>query len=142
VDANANGKALFCAFGGVGIMSPGESEREFAVAVVEIDSPGETTNVAFSDFILFDKEGRETKFNRLISVEVFDRAHQPTEGSFAYYLNSGGTQPWKGTLPAGKIRLRIKVALPCEPGDFPGRFRLIIGKNSIEGPVDGEWPTG
>jgi hypothetical protein len=97
--------------------------------------------VTVSDFALFDQAGKATKFKRVVEVEEFDRPRVPTEGIDAYYLNPGGTRPWNGTLPAGKIRLRITVALLGEPG-MAVRFRLKMGQYSIEGPVNGgEWPT-
>ena len=142
--ANSNAKSLFCAFGGIGmtpIHPPSGFESEFAVAVVEINSPRETPNVVVSDFVLFNQAGKATRFKRVVAVEEFDRARIPAEGIDAYYLNPGGTRPWNGTLPAGKIRLRIKVALPEDPG-MPVRFRLRIGQYIIEGPVNGGgWDT-
>jgi hypothetical protein len=144
VTGNSNVKSLFCAFGGIGmtpIHPPPGFESEFAVVVVEINSPNETTNVAVSDFVLFDQAGKATKFKRVVEVEEFDRPRVATEGVDAYYLNPGGTRPWNGTLPAGKIRLRIRVALTEDP-IAPVRFRLTLGKYVIEGSVNGgEWPT-
>ena len=144
VTGNSNVKSLFCAFGGIGmtpIHPPPGFESEFAVAVVEINSPSETSNVAVSDFVLLDQAGKATKIKRVVEVEEFNRPRLPTEGIDAYYLNPGGTRPWNGTLPVGRIRLRIKVAL-LEVPDMPVRFRLKIGQYTIEGPVNGgEWPT-
>ncbi len=120
--------------------TPPDFESQFAVAVVEINSTKETANLAVSDFVLLDQTGKATKFKRVVEVEVFDRPRVATEGSYAYYLNPGGTRSWKGILPAGKIRLRIKVALTSIPA-HPVRFRLTIGPYVIEGPVDCEWPT-
>jgi hypothetical protein len=146
-EAAANAKSLFCAFGSVGttpIPRPPGFESEFAVAVVEINSPRKTANVAVSDFVLFDQEGRAMKLKRVVKVEEFDAPpHPATEGLFAYYLNAGSsaTQPWNGTLPAGRIRLRIRVALVDAPIAPPVRFKLMIGGHVIEGPVDGDWPT-
>lgn len=137
-------KPLYCAFGGIGITPihpPQGFESEFAVAVVEINSPSETANVTVSDFVLLDQGGKATKFKRVVQIEVFHRPRIATEGIGAYYENPGGTSPWNGTLPAGKIRLRIKVALLGEPG-MAVRFRLKIGQYIIEGPVNGgEWDT-
>jgi hypothetical protein len=136
-----NAKAIFCGYGDVGL-APLGADREFAVVVVEINSTSETANVADSDFALLEKTGKENKFKHVVSIEVFNRPHVATEGAYAYYLNPGGTRPWKGTVPVGKIRLRIKVAL-TEPDmqSFPVGFRLKIGQYLIEGPVDCEWPT-
>jgi hypothetical protein len=141
---HANVKPLYCAFGGIGmqpIHPPPGFESEFAVAVVEINSPSETANVTVSDFVLFDQAGKATKFKRVVEVGEFVRTRVATEGEAAYYLNPGGTNPWTGILPAGKIRLCIKVALFKEP-IAPVRFRLKIGPYIIEGPVNGgAWPT-
>jgi hypothetical protein len=108
---------------------------------VEINSPSKMASAAVSDFVLFDQVGKAKKFRRVIEVEVFDRTHAANEGLEAYYLNPGGTRPWNGTLPAGKIRLRIRVSLIDEP-IAPVRFKLTIGPYLIEGPVNGgAWPT-
>jgi hypothetical protein len=132
-------KPLYCAFGGVGFAQPGE-ERQFAVAVVEIDSVREASGIAVSNFILYDRKGKSTNFKRVVEVEVFERERVSTEGEHTYYENSGGTRPWNGTLPSGKIRLRVRVSLAKEPIE-PVRFRLTIGNYVIEGKVDGNWPT-
>jgi hypothetical protein len=145
-EADENAKPLFCAFGGVGLVPiprPPGFESEFAVAVVEINSPRKTTHVAVSDFVLFDQAGKATKLRRVVKVEVFEEARVASEGLFAYYLNTASasaTHPWDGTLPAGRIRLRVRVALVEFPV-APVRFKLKIGRYVIEGPVDGSWPT-
>ncbi|MGD0858824.1 MAG: hypothetical protein ABR912_05865 [Terracidiphilus sp.] len=144
---NGTAKSLFCGYGSVGFMPdplPPGFETQFAVAVVEIDSPSETRDAAVSGFVLFDEAGKTTESKRVVSVEVFKRPRVATEGEYAYYLNRGDkpgdTPPWNGTLPAGKIRLRIRVALAKEPIS-PVRFKLKIGQYVIEGPVDCAWPT-
>lgn len=139
----SNVKALFGAFGGIGTIPnnpPPGFESAFAVAVVEINSPIETSNVAVSDFVLLDQGGKAIKIKRVVEVEEFNRPRIPTEGIAAYYLNNGGTRLWNGTLPAGRIRLRIKVALREVPV-FPFRIRLKIGQYIIEVPVNCGWPT-
>jgi hypothetical protein len=141
--APSTGKALFCAYGGVGVnpsSPPPEYGRHFAVAVVEIDSSREISDVVVSDFALYDREGKPTKFNRLVQVEEFNRPRITTEGSFAHYLNAGSTHPWNGTLRSGTMRLRVRVALAGEPG-APVRFQLALGSLVIEGLVNGRWPT-
>ena len=116
-------------------------ESEFAVAVVEINSPRKTTHAAVSDFVLFDRAGRATKLKRVVEIDVFEE-RVATEGLFAYSLNttSNATRPWDGTLPAGRIRLRGRVALVAVPVD-PVRFKLTIGRYVIGGLVDGSWAT-
>lgn len=145
-ETDENAKPLFCAFGGVGGLMPIPRapgfESEFAVAVVEINSPRKTTHVAGSDFVLFDRAGRAAKLKRVIEIDVFEEHRVATEGLFAYYLNttSNATRPWEGTLPAGRIRLRVRIALVAAPVD-PVRFKLTIGRYVIEGLVDGSWAT-
>jgi hypothetical protein len=139
----AGAKALYCAYGGIShvpLSPPPGFETQFAVAVVEIDSPTEIANVTVSDFGLIDRAGKMTKFKRVVVVEEFDRARSGTEGEAAYYLNPGGARAWNGTLPAGRIRLRVRVALPERP-IAPVRFQLTLGRQMIEGPVNAEWPT-
>jgi hypothetical protein len=142
-EGRAGAKSLYCAYGGIGQVPrsplPG-FETQFAVAVVEIDSPIEIANVTVSDFALFDQAGKVTKFERVVGVEEFDRARIATEGEAAYYLNPGGTRAWNGCLPAGEVRLRVRVALLERP-IAPVRFRLTLGERVIEGPVNAEWPS-
>jgi hypothetical protein len=129
-------KALFCAYQGVGYTGPSGSERQYAVAVVEIESAKKIRNASLADFALIDQSGKETKLSRIVQVEIFERHRVASEGEFAYYLNSGGTRPWDGTLPAGKIQLRARVAF-TERTSLAVRFRLVIGAQIIEGTVNG-----
>jgi hypothetical protein len=142
---------LFCAFGSVGLVPvprPAGFESEFAVAVVGIKSSSSLSNVPVSDFVLLGQHGETTAMKRVVQIDVFEpgpflyvRPGAPAK--FGYYLNPGpgnGTHAWDGTLPAGKIRLRIRVALNSVPLE-PERFRLRLGPYLIEGPVDGAWPT-
>lgn len=145
-EADENAKPLFCAYGSVSVIPvspPPGFESQFAVAVVEINSSKENANVTVSDFALFDQRGTAIKANRVISVEEFDEPNNPNVGTWAYYLNTaknGHTRLWNGVLPTGRIRLRIRVAF-AEPPKAPVRFRLSVGREVIEGPVDGSWPT-
>ena len=125
------------------LSSLGPPDLQFAVAVVEIASSSDIRNAAVSDFALYDRAGKVTRFTRVVEVEEFIRVRSAGEGSFAYYLNPGGAQPWNGTLRAGRMRLRVPVALVEEPlaPVWPMSFRLAIGSHVIEGPVDGVWPT-
>jgi hypothetical protein len=142
---------LFCAFGSVGLVPvprPAGFESEFAVAVVEINSSAAMTNVSVSDFVLLGGHGETTAMKRVVHVDVFEpgpfiyvRPGAPAK--FGYYLNPGpgsGTHAWDRTLPAGKIRLRIRVAMKSASVE-PERFRLRLGPYVIEGPIDGAWPT-
>jgi hypothetical protein len=113
------------------------------VAVVEINSPDEIKSAAVTDFVLFDEAESVTKLKRVIAVERFHGHHVAGEGIFAYYLNPAfgdGTTDWNKVLPAGKIQLRIRVALLAAPGN-PKHFQLTIGPYALKGEVDGEWPT-
>jgi hypothetical protein len=141
--------ALFCAFGSVGwipVPRPAEFESEFAVVVVEIRSAAAMTNVPVSDFVLLERHGTTTAMKRVVQVDVFypkpfTPARAGQEGIFAYYLNPGhGTRAWDRTLPAGTIRLRIRLALKSAPLE-PERFRLRLGPYVIEGSIAGSWPT-
>ena len=100
------------------------------------------TNVPVSDFILLGRHGGTTAMKRVVQIDVFEpgpfiyvRPGAPAK--FGYYLNPGpgnGTHAWDRTLPAGKIRLRIRGALKAAPVE-PERFRLRLGPYVIEGPV-------
>ncbi len=142
---------LYCTFGSVGVIPrprPAGFESEFAVAVVEIRSPVAMTNVRVSDFVLLERNGGTIGMKRVVQVDVFEpepftQARAGQEGIDAYYRNPGpgnGTHAWDGTLPAGTIRLRIRLALKSAPSE-PERFRLRLGPYVVEGPVDGAWPT-
>ena len=150
---NAGARALYGAYGGVGLVPsnpPPDFEKWFAVAVIEIDSRIEVPNVTVSDFELIDQAGHVNKFKRIVEVQQFDRPRMAGEGECAYWLGSDGTRAWDGTLPSGKIRLRVRVSLAEEPpreafgsrGDSRVAFRLTLGQHVVEGPVECIWPTG
>jgi hypothetical protein len=133
-------EALFGAYGGAGFVPtdpPADFVSWFAVIVVEIDSSAKSANVAVSDFRLIDQGGRTVKYARLISAEEFDRVRVATESECAYWTNSGGTRPWDGTLPQGKIRLRVRVALGDKPPQWDRgvAFELTIGRNLVAGRI-------
>lgn len=143
--SSAGTRSLFCAYGGVGLRPdprPPDYELHYAVAVVEISSPRRITDAKVTEFALFDRNQNATTLKRVVTIEEFrDHPRSASEGSFAYYLNPAGA-PWDGTLPAGTIRLRVRVALAEEPTDLMVRFRVSLGPFVVEGAVDGEWPTG
>jgi len=138
--------SLFCAHGGVGLVPdplPSGYETQFAVAVVEIESPAIAKNVSISGFTLYDKTGVATKMKRVVKAETFDEPSVAGQGFAAYYLNTAGksrSKPWDGTLPAGKTRLRVRVALENDP-IAAVRYTLDLGSYAISGPCDIEWPT-
>jgi hypothetical protein len=145
------GRALFCAYGGVGLVpvpTPREFEADLAVIVVEVQNPGPAEpNVVVKDVVLFDAGGATIPLRRVQAVEVLSAgepapsSHAP--GSWAYYLNPGG-QPFDGTLHVGSTRLRIRVSLKTS-STRPLRFQLVFGglnpPLAIAGGVDGAWPT-
>jgi hypothetical protein len=144
--AKASVKALLCVYGGVGLrpISPPPGpvfESEFAVAVVEINSPSETKKAAVTDFVLLDRTGKATKFKRVVKVEQFNGT-LASKDPFAYFnpTYGDGSRPWNGAIPAGRIRLRVRVALLDEP-IAPVSFRIVVGRYVIEGPVNGAWGT-
>ncbi len=143
---NSKSKLLFCANGSIGQMPlqpPPALESQFAVAVVEIDSPRKLINAAVSDFVVFDQAQKATKLKRVVKVEEFDDYSSATQNDlFAHYMDGAKTRPWDGTLPAGIIRLRVRVALVDDPMAYPGRCRLTVGPYVIEGSLNGSWPTG
>ena len=123
-----------------GLTGPGEA-NESVVVVVKIDSARAIPNATVSEFRLVNRAGQEQILTHAVSVEVFDRVHVPSEGRATYYLNTGGTTPWDGTLPSGAIRLRFRADFSASSVDFYTRFRIKIGPYLIEGPVDGMWPS-
>jgi hypothetical protein len=108
---HGSAKSLFCAFGGVEfnpVPQPPDFESQFAVAVVEINSPVEIRNVAVTNFVLFDRDGKVTKLKRVVKVDVFDAkpfdAEPRSEGIDAYYMDPKGfgvIRPWDGTFAGG-----------------------------------------
>ncbi len=75
-----------------------------------------------------------------MTVEDFDQPGKAGADYFAYYLASG-MRVWSGKLPAGDIRLRVRVTLPRRPEGMPERCEVKLGPYVIEGPIDGEWST-
>ncbi len=132
---------LFCAYWSYGVAPrplPASYESHFAVAVVEIDSPVETNTVSVSDVALFgEKDAVVAHMQRLLKVEKFDEPRVAGETAAKYYLGTdpaGSTRFWDGTLPAGKIRLRVSAALVEDPAGVLG-CRVTVGKDVIEGPL-------
>jgi hypothetical protein len=146
-------KLLYCSFGSIGLQPnplPSGFENQFAVAVVEVNSYADIPNAPPPTITLFDEEGKSTKTKRVISVSVFDEPYIEHEGNAAFWLGTARnsrTHLWDGTLPAGMIHLRVRVALATQemphvgPGASGGRCTVTIGGDSVEGPVDSSWPT-
>ena len=138
-------RMLFCATGSIAITPfhpPPGFESQFAVAVVELHSPTKVANAAVSGFVVFDQAGKVTRLKRVVKVEKFnDYSVTTANWRFAHYLDSPKTSPWDGTLRTGRMRLRVRVALVDEPGGVAGRCRLSVGPYTIEGPLNGSWPS-
>jgi len=113
---NGTAKSLFCGYGSVGFMPdplPPGFETQFAVAVVEIDSPSETRDAAVSGFVLFDEAGKTTESKRVVSVEVFKRPGSRPRAS-TLTISIEGTS--RGTLHRGTGR--------CPPGKSASAYAL------------------
>lgn len=141
----SNASMLYCQVGGVGLQAPGDPERFFAIAVIEVRSPKTIENPWVTTFDLIDGRGvAYARLRRVVNVAEFIRPRVETEGIAAYYGNSEGNPPWNGTLPAGVTRLQIRIAfdrVPRYDDLFDLRCRLTFGPHTIERPVDSEWPT-
>lgn len=131
---------LFCAYWSYGVTPrPAQAnyESHFAVAVVEVNSPTEVDDVSVSSLSLYGaKDAVISPMQRLLKVENFDEPFATGESSQKYYLGTdpgGRSRPWDGTLPAGKIRLRVSAAV-ADPTGALG-CRITVGKDVIEGPV-------
>lgn len=110
-------KMLFCADGSIGMRPnplPPEYETEFAVAVVEIDSPMDVSDAAVSNFVLFDQAAKRTYLKRVVKVENVDAITRDADGSY-HYLDSNalGARLWNGTLPTR--RSEFACASPSRP---------------------------
>ena len=128
-----NAKLLSCAHGSIGERpdpAPPGFESEFAEAVVVINRSRQITNATVSGFELFDNAGNVSRLKRVVEVDAFDARHI-----------ANGSHPWDGTLPAGMIRLRVRVALISAPKALSGFCTLRIGPYVIKGPWAGYWPT-
>jgi hypothetical protein len=138
--ADPNARMLFCAYWSysAGQRPPMGFESRFAVAVVEINSPIETNTISVSDLVLYgEKDVVVANMQRLLRVENFDEPSVAGESAAKFYLGTdpgGRTRFWDGTLPAGKIRLRVSAALVEDPTGVLG-CRVTVGKYVIEGPV-------
>jgi hypothetical protein len=135
-----SGHMLFCAYWSYGVAGQpvqANNESHFAVAVVEVDSPAELDDTSVSDLSLYGaKDAVVAHMRRLLKVENFDEPLSAGESPQKYYLNtdpSGHSRPWDGTLPAGKIRLRVSAAVE-DAGVILG-CRVTLGTSVIEGPV-------
>jgi hypothetical protein len=134
---------LACGYGGVGIRPvplPPDFDTEFAIVVLEIQSSRTIPNVTVSEFSILSKDGSETGMKHVVRVDEVVDTPSNNEKASDYYIFNGETRPWNGTLPAGRIRLRIRVALERGP-IAPTLFRLRLGTEVIEGKVGGAWPT-
>jgi hypothetical protein len=142
----ADAKVLFCAYWTPGVTPrplPVGFESQFALAVVEINNLTATPKASVSDFALVGEKGIVASLKRVINVEDFDEPRGASEDIVPYYMHTspiGGTRPWNGTLPAGMIRLRVRVALADDPIG-PLRCRLTVGPYVIEGPITTTWAT-
>jgi len=137
-------QTLFCAYGGTGIVPnpmPADFEAWFAVVVLEVETQNEIREARLSDFELIDNGRQTAKMKRVVRINEFNRPRTANEGEAAYYLNEGGTPSWDGKVPAGKIRLWIRVALDQQKHVPATRFRLTFGGRVVEGPVNVRWPT-
>lgn len=145
----ASMKLLFCAYGGIGAQPspmPANFENQFAVAVVELNSSREVSQAPLPTLSLLYGERAALTTKRVISVEQFDEPYVRGEGNMAFYLNSnlrGHTVPWNRTIPGGMIHLRVRVALATQQDSvlIPRACRVTLGPYSVQGPVDGSWPT-
>ena len=132
----ANARLLRCMYGSIGLQPvhpPPGYELQFAEATVEISSPKAIPNAVVSRFDLVDQAGNVIHMKRVIYVRLVDEP--------AAEWNAGPS--WNGTLPAGVVRLHVRVALTRQdnPQANPGRCTLTIGPYAIDGPVDGAWGT-
>lgn len=141
-DVAGKSELLFCAYGPESFKPPGSDV--LAVAVVQVSSSKEMKGVSFSDFELLSGARTRIQIKRLLSVEKFEEFPR-SEGDkdFGYYQFGGITQSWNGVLPAGTIALRIRAAFARDALRIAlGRCSLKIARQTIEGAVDGVWPSG
>lgn len=144
-------RSLFCAYGGVGLVPvplPPGYETNFVAHVIEIENPGPPiANVTVAAAALLDPSGHELV--RLRRIDHFvDLTHapppDPSWGSFAVYLNPAGA-PFTGTLPTGTTRLRVRYSIDSPGLSTPSHCRIELdglpGAASVEGALDGTWPT-
>lgn len=131
-------KMLFCDFGGVGFHSR-TYDPEFAVALIQIDSPIRVSAAAVSDFQMIGRDG-VARLKSVLSVDVSSKSYAPGQPYVNY--DSGPTDPWNGTFPAGTIRLRVRVEFAEDAQEWnPSKCRATVGPYDVEGRVFGRWPT-
>jgi hypothetical protein len=143
---------LFCAYGGVGLVPdplPPGYDVQFATAVFDVTHAGApVAGAAVVEFALLDAAGAVVAAMKRVDhfVELPSAPPPPapsSNGGWAFYLNPKGT-PFGGTLPAGKTRLRVRVALDRAPPEA-ARFRLKFGGGVApavaEGRINGVWGT-
>lgn len=140
---------LYCEYGSVGprpAVLPPDFESEFAVAVIEVNSSETFKHVPLPTVTLFDSAGTAIRTKRIISVEDFNEVYVRGDGNATFYAQTnpqGYSRPWDRNLPAGMVRLRVRVALATQSAinAFHGHCRVDLGPLRVEGPVDAEWPT-
>jgi hypothetical protein len=146
-------KMLFCVDGASGGLVPRIAPPGYdwwlAVAVVEVNSTAEVSNVAVGDFALLDEDRHQTKMRRLVQIDQFDAPlSAEKERYIAYWLN-GDAHPWNGTVQKGITRLRVRVALDVPLRQFPpmatpitkNRCTVKVGPYRVEGPLNAVWPS-
>ncbi|MGZ3417094.1 MAG: hypothetical protein ACXVEF_36470 [Polyangiales bacterium] len=151
--AETTGRALFCAYGGVGIVPspmPPDFEAVFTSVTIDLDQPGPaSSSIVVKNVELLDAAGKvAATMRRVTELVKVDAAKTPPgrneSGSWAFFLNPTG-EKFDGTLPKGRTRLRIRASLNLSPAEFPSRVRVTIGGLStplvVEGEVWGVWPT-
>ena len=137
-------------FGGVGPYIPPPQPDLFVVLFVEVEAAAPRTGVEVTSIELLDADGKVIARARppfdLRRDTVADPAARKAD--YAEY----GTVPFDGTAEPGRAtRLRVHAVLDARtealPKPWPVRYRAELraaggSVSSVEGPLQGPWPTG
>jgi len=137
-------------FGGVGPYIPPPQPDLFVVLFVEVEAAAPRTGVEVTSIELLDADGKVIARAKPPFELRRDTVSDPAarKADYAEY----GTVPFDGTIePTRPLRLRVHAVLDARtealPKPWPVRYRAALraagdSVTSIEGPLQGPWPTG
>ena len=138
----------FCAFGGQGVIPSAASFDDYirVVLVVDVTVPAgrALSGAAVSVVELRNATGAvEAAMRAPIAITRVDPIPAKTDWESA--MKPGGA-PFDGNLAAGVTRVRIEAWLTKHPRSYPLTAHVVIttptGPVEVDGPTNGEWPTG
>jgi hypothetical protein len=143
------GQALAAGYGGVGPATPAPHPNVWVVLFVELTATAKLAGIAVASLELLDAEGRVVA--RATPPWSLRQDTTPDAAARKRDFSEQGTTPFDGEAGTGDaLRLRIHAPLDTRAEKLkpaPVRYRLSIHADgespaSVEGPLEGPWPTG